>query len=85
MVDGSPYFVDHNTRTTTWLDPRHIPASSTVAARGPLPSGWEMRMTEDSKKLYFVDHNKCTTTWNDPRSIPKRDESQAAGPEKVEV
>ena len=73
--DGRPYFVDHHTRTTTWNDPRRSSASaSTVtntaianrATLGPLPSGWEMRMTS-TQRIYFVDHNTRTTTWDDPR------------------
>ncbi|KAH9020059.1 HECT-domain-containing protein [Lactarius hengduanensis] len=73
--DGRPYFVDHHTRTTTWNDPRRTSASASVAtstalanraALGPLPSGWEMRMTS-TRRIYFVDHNTRTTTWDDPR------------------
>ncbi len=33
---------------------------------GPLPSGWEMRMTS-AGRIYFVDHNSRITTWDDPR------------------
>jgi E3 ubiquitin-protein ligase NEDD4 len=73
--DGRPYFVDHHTRTTTWNDPRRTSASAAAAtttalanraALGPLPSGWEMRMTS-TRRIYFVDHNTRTTTWDDPR------------------
>jgi E3 ubiquitin-protein ligase NEDD4 len=96
--EGRPYFVDHSSRTTTWVDPRrtqqiHFSNSNTasadtstasaigrqqpsanqvqtlqqtVAQLGPLPSGWEMRLT-DTGKIYFVDHNTRTTTWDDPR------------------
>ena len=73
--DGRPYFVDHHTRTTTWHDPRRTSVSATTAsttaianraALGPLPSGWEMRMTS-TRRIYFVDHNTRTTTWDDPR------------------
>ncbi|KAJ9109360.1 hypothetical protein QFC21_000690 [Naganishia friedmannii] len=80
--EGRPYFVDHNTRTTTWVDPRRqqllrviSPAGGTgsltvqpqtVAQLGPLPSGWEMRLTSTAR-VYFVDHNTKTTTWDDPR------------------
>lgn len=94
--DGRPYFVDHNTRTTSWNDPRSRPPAMTapvntlranitqtsspqelaaalaieqqqrLQALGPLPSGWEMRMT-NTGKLYFVDHNAKITTWDDPR------------------
>ena len=73
--DGRPYFVDHHTRTTTWHDPRRTSVSAAAAtttaianraALGPLPSGWEMRMTS-TRRIYFVDHNTRTTTWDDPR------------------
>ncbi|AEO64550.1 1a663c16-4672-427d-9229-a492f9013d3f [Thermothielavioides terrestris] len=79
--EGRPYFVDHNTRTTTWVDPRrqqfirmYGPQSSSngtiqqqpVSQLGPLPSGWEMRLT-NTARVYFVDHNTKTTTWDDPR------------------
>ena len=75
-ADGRPYFVDHHTRTTTWHDPRRtgvegaLAASSRMERRaaqvGPLPSGWEMRMTS-TRRVYFVDHTTRTTTWDDPR------------------
>ncbi|KAI0064968.1 HECT-domain-containing protein [Artomyces pyxidatus] len=71
--NGRSYFVDHHTRTTTWNDPRRgavgpVPAAAvaTRAALGPLPSGWEMRMTS-TQRVYFVDHNTRTTSWDDPR------------------
>ncbi|KAI9446810.1 ubiquitin-protein ligase [Lactarius indigo] len=60
--EGRPYYVDHNTRTTTWVDPRR----QTIIRLGPLPSGWEMRLTSTAR-VYFVDHNTKTTTWDDPR------------------
>ena len=80
--DGRPYFVDHNSRTTTWLDPRIANAPRSVFSStttqtalnlGPLPSGWEMRMTS-SERIYFVDHNTRTTSWDDPR-MPSNDPS----------
>lgn len=78
--EGRPYFVDHNTRTTTWVDPRRQQFIRTygpgatgtgtiqqpVSQLGPLPSGWEMRLT-NTARVYFVDHNTKTTTWDDPR------------------
>ena len=78
--EGRPYFVDHNTRTTTWVDPRRQTVIRVVGPNGqntalqpqaisqlgPLPSGWEMRLTSTAR-VYFVDHNTKTTTWDDPR------------------
>ncbi|KAL8968533.1 MAG: hypothetical protein Q9183_002420 [Haloplaca sp. 2 TL-2023] len=80
--EGRAYFVDHNTRTTTWVDPRRqqyirmygqnaASNNSTIQTQpvsqlGALPSGWEMRLT-NTARVYFVDHNTKTTTWDDPR------------------
>jgi E3 ubiquitin-protein ligase NEDD4 len=78
--EGRPYYVDHNTRTTTWVDPRRQTVirvmgpsgqgtalqPQTISQLGPLPSGWEMRLTSTAR-VYFVDHNTKTTTWDDPR------------------
>ncbi|KAG0307226.1 hypothetical protein BGZ97_000463 [Linnemannia gamsii] len=88
--EGRPYYVDHNTRATTWVDPRRQqfvrmtdPRSSTnqvavhqqpVSQLGALPSGWEMRLT-NTARVYFVDHNTKTTTWDDPRLPSSLDQS----------
>ncbi|KAG2153107.1 uncharacterized protein EDB93DRAFT_1136648 [Suillus bovinus] len=81
--EGRPYFVDHHTRLTTWIDPRTVQiAPSAISAStsananiGPLPSGWEMRLTSTGR-VYFVDHNTRTTTWDDPR-LPSNLDSNA--------
>ncbi|KAJ6508748.1 hypothetical protein C8R45DRAFT_968578 [Mycena sanguinolenta] len=81
--EGRPYFVDHQTRTTTWVDPRRnnvqgaasVPAAQLASANlGPLPSGWEMRLTSTGR-VYFVDHNTKTTAWDDPRVPTSVDDS----------
>jgi E3 ubiquitin-protein ligase NEDD4 len=80
--EGRPYFVDHHTRTTTWTDPRRanqtppvaIPRPVTNPNLGPLPSGWEMRLTSTGR-VYFVDHNTRTTSWDDPRLPTHVDDS----------
>ncbi|XP_013380651.1 E3 ubiquitin-protein ligase Su(dx) isoform X2 [Lingula anatina] len=48
-----PYYVDHNTRTTTWERPT------------PLPPGWERRV-DPRGRVYYVDHTTRTTTWQRP-------------------
>ncbi|KAF8170675.1 hypothetical protein K438DRAFT_206882 [Mycena galopus ATCC 62051] len=72
---GRPYYVDHNTRSTTWDAADAGGGGSalrfqrqTIAqpTHGPLPSGWEIRHTPTGR-VYFVDHNTRTTTWDDPR------------------
>ncbi|XP_038829268.1 NEDD4-like E3 ubiquitin-protein ligase WWP1 isoform X2 [Salvelinus namaycush] len=50
---GRTYYVDHNTKTTTWERPQ------------PLPPGWERRV-DDRGRIYYVDHNTRTTTWQRP-------------------
>jgi len=85
---GRPYFVDHNTGTTSWVDPRRQVMTrvmsqngknttlqrQTISDLGPLPSGWELRLT-GSDRVYFVDHSTKTTTWDDPRLPLSRDEN----------
>jgi len=49
------YYVDHNTRSTTWERPQ------------PLPPGWEMRK-DPRGRVYYVDHNTRQTTWQRPNT-----------------
>ncbi|XP_043922099.1 E3 ubiquitin-protein ligase NEDD4-like isoform X2 [Protopterus annectens] len=71
--NGRPFFIDHNSRTTTWEDPRlkypvHLrtKASLDPSDLGPLPPGWEERAHADGR-TFFIDHNTKTTQWEDPR------------------
>lgn len=52
-VYGRRYYVDHNTRSTSWERPQ------------PLPPGWEIRRDQRGR-IYYVDHNTRTTTWQRP-------------------
>lgn len=52
---GRRYYVDHNTKSTSWERPQ------------PLPPGWEMRR-DMRGRVYYVDHNTRTTTWQRPNS-----------------
>lgn len=84
--DGRVYYLDHNTRSTHWVDPRHqittrvmgpngqgSPLRQAISQLGPLPSGWEMRLNSTGR-VYFVDHNTKITSWDDPR-LPSLNES----------
>jgi hypothetical protein len=63
---GKIYYVDHNTRSTSW----NLPTASTPSADPEkLPPGWEMRHTPEGRP-YFVDHNNLTSTYDDPRQEP---------------
>nr|XP_020462773.1 E3 ubiquitin-protein ligase NEDD4 isoform X2 [Monopterus albus] len=70
---GRPFFIDHNTKTTTWKDPRvkmpgHPRRVSSLDLKdlGPLPPGWEERVHTDGR-IFYIDHNTRTTQWEDPR------------------
>ena len=67
---GRDYYIDHNTHTTTFEDPRtldhYVVPDSRAKRDDPLPPRWEMRYSR-SGRLYFIDHNTRTTTWDDPR------------------
>ncbi|XP_051733067.1 E3 ubiquitin-protein ligase NEDD4-like isoform X14 [Ctenopharyngodon idella] len=76
--NGRPFFIDHNSRTTTWEDPRlkypvhmRTKASLDPGDLGPLPNlpeepGWEERVHADGRTFY-IDHNTKKTQWEDPR------------------
>lgn len=76
--NGRVFFIDHNQRATTWVDPRTgrpspMPNQTVAAAPrkpddelSPLPEGWEERMHSDGR-TFFIDHNTRTTQWEDPR------------------
>ncbi|XP_054244091.1 E3 ubiquitin-protein ligase NEDD4 isoform X2 [Indicator indicator] len=71
--NGRPFFIDHNTKTTTWEDPRlkvsahpRRKASLDPADPGPLPPGWEERTHTDGR-IFFINHNTKKTQWEDPR------------------
>ncbi|XP_037545627.1 E3 ubiquitin-protein ligase NEDD4a isoform X2 [Nematolebias whitei] len=71
--NGRPFFINHNTKTTTWEDPRFkLPvqvrraASLDPADLGPLPPGWEERVHTDGR-IFYIDHNTRNTQWDDPR------------------
>lgn len=77
--NGRLFFIDHNTKTTTWVDPRtgkpsdlprhgSLPGSqqNTMDDLGPLPDGWEERVHTDGR-IFFIDHTARITQWEDPR------------------
>lgn len=68
--DGKHYYVDHNTRTTSWVDPRDAftKVLTFEECRTPLelPFGWEIAI-DDEVGEYFIDHNSFSTQLEDPR------------------
>ncbi|XP_075041119.1 E3 ubiquitin-protein ligase NEDD4-like isoform X3 [Mixophyes fleayi] len=60
--NARPFFIDHNTKTTTWEDPRlkfpvHMRTKASLNPNdlGPLPPGWEERIHLDGRTFY-IDH-----------------------------
>ncbi|XP_017781178.1 PREDICTED: E3 ubiquitin-protein ligase Nedd-4 isoform X4 [Nicrophorus vespilloides] len=77
--NGRWFFINHNERSTSWVDPRtgraspmpNQPAAPVTNRRpdddlGPLPEGWEERVHSDGR-IFFIDHNTRSTQWEDPR------------------
>ncbi|XP_037904254.1 E3 ubiquitin-protein ligase Nedd-4 isoform X4 [Hermetia illucens] len=72
--NGRTFFIDHNERKTSWVDPRTGRASpmpnqikrGVEDDLGPLPEGWEERVHTDGR-VFYIDHNTRTTQWEDPR------------------
>lgn len=70
--NGRWFFIDHNEKATSWVDPRTgraspMPNQVTVAVSnrrtttddnlGPLPEGWEERVHTDGR-IFFIDHSR---------------------------
>lgn len=78
--NGRVFFIDHTTKSTTWVDPRtsrpsvipnqnkvvNKPKNSALDDLGPLPDSWEERVHTDGR-VFFIDHSTRTTQWDDPR------------------
>ncbi|XP_035680896.1 protein KIBRA-like isoform X1 [Branchiostoma floridae] len=68
-LDGKVYFIDHNTRTTTWVDPRdrHTkPQTFADCIGNELPFGWE-EVYDPQVGVYYIDHNTGNNQLEDPR------------------
>ncbi|XP_058158998.1 membrane-associated guanylate kinase, WW and PDZ domain-containing protein 3 isoform X2 [Dasypus novemcinctus] len=70
---GMIYFIDHNTKTTTWLDPRLCKKAKAPedCEDGELPYGWE-RIEDPQYGTYYVDHLNQKTQFENPVEEAKR-------------
>lgn len=84
---GRYFYVDHNSKTTTWLNPldeKTKPKSVSECCRDDqLPYGWE-RIDDPTIGVYYTDHIKKRNQWTNPvtdwhrrRSIPLHDYSNS--------
>uniref|UniRef100_A0A8C6TU70 Membrane associated guanylate kinase, WW and PDZ domain containing 1a n=1 Tax=Neogobius melanostomus TaxID=47308 RepID=A0A8C6TU70_9GOBI len=66
--NGELYFIDHNTKTTSWLDPRCRDKGSRPLEEcddDELPPGWE-RIDDPVYGVYYVDHINRKTQYENP-------------------
>uniref|UniRef100_A0A3P8ZGU3 Membrane-associated guanylate kinase, WW and PDZ domain-containing protein 3 n=1 Tax=Esox lucius TaxID=8010 RepID=A0A3P8ZGU3_ESOLU len=70
---GMVYFIDHNTKTTTWLDPRLAKKAKPPekCEDGELPYGWE-KIDDPQYGTYYVDHINQKTQFENPVLEAKR-------------
>ncbi|NWW33559.1 MAGI1 protein, partial [Panurus biarmicus] len=81
--NGEVYFIDHNTKTTSWLDPRCLnkqqkpleecedDASVMLFLFPELPAGWE-KIEDPVYGVYYVDHINRKTQYENPVLEAKR-------------
>ncbi|XP_077581532.1 membrane-associated guanylate kinase, WW and PDZ domain-containing protein 3 isoform X1 [Stigmatopora nigra] len=74
---GMVYFIDHNTKTTTWLDPRLAKKAKPPekCEDGELPYGWE-EIEDPQYGTYYVDHINQKTQFENPVLEAKKRISQ---------
>ncbi|XP_073707344.1 membrane-associated guanylate kinase, WW and PDZ domain-containing protein 3 [Garra rufa] len=70
---GMVYFIDHNTKSTTWLDPRLVKKAKPPekCEDGELPYGWE-EIDDPQYGTYYVDHINQRTQFENPVLEAKR-------------
>ncbi|XP_070823920.1 membrane-associated guanylate kinase, WW and PDZ domain-containing protein 3a isoform X2 [Chaetodon trifascialis] len=70
---GMVYFIDHNSKTTTWLDPRLAKRAKPPekCEEGELPYGWE-KIEDPQFGTYYVDHINQKTQFENPVMEAKR-------------
>ncbi|XP_041835451.1 membrane-associated guanylate kinase, WW and PDZ domain-containing protein 3 isoform X2 [Melanotaenia boesemani] len=76
---GMVYFIDHNTKTTTWLDPRLAKKAKPPekCEDGELPYGWE-KIEDPQYGTYYVDHINQKTQFENPVLEAKKKLNQQA-------
>ncbi|XP_068722860.1 E3 ubiquitin-protein ligase NEDD4-like isoform X2 [Montipora capricornis] len=91
--NGRMFFIDHNTRRTTWRDPRHhhhtslgtSPSMSPEIGRSAPLSHADLGPLPDGweervhtdGRVFYIDHNTKSTQWEDPRVQINNKPSQA--------
>uniref|UniRef100_A0A8C9SVU0 Membrane-associated guanylate kinase, WW and PDZ domain-containing protein 1 n=1 Tax=Scleropages formosus TaxID=113540 RepID=A0A8C9SVU0_SCLFO len=72
--NGEVYFIDHNTKTTSWIDPRCVDKLQKPLEEcedDELPAGWE-KIDDPVYGVYYVDHINRKTQYENPVLEAKR-------------
>merc|ERR1719509_103157 len=78
---GEAYFIDHNTGTSHWLDPRLSRVQKKRPEEcedGELPFGWE-RIDDPHYGTYYIDHVNRKTQYENPVLVAKAQNQSADG------
>ncbi|XP_052779878.1 membrane-associated guanylate kinase, WW and PDZ domain-containing protein 3-like isoform X3 [Mya arenaria] len=69
--EGHPYFIDHNTEQTHWLDPRLANRQPETSKETELPFGWE-KVEDPHYGTYYIDHVNRKTQYEHPGTAIKK-------------
>ncbi|XP_072470497.1 protein WWC3 isoform X3 [Notamacropus eugenii] len=76
--DGRIFYIDHNTRQTSWIDPRDRitkPLTFADCVGDELPLGWET-VYDQQIGIYYMDHINQLTQIEDPREQWRREQER---------
>ncbi|CAK7312554.1 Protein WWC3 [Vulpes lagopus] len=76
--DGRVFYIDHNTRQTSWIDPRDRitkPLTFADCVGDELPLGWET-VYDKQIGIYYMDHINKLTQLEDPREQWRREQER---------
>ncbi|KAM4797174.1 protein WWC3 isoform 1-T1 [Rhinophrynus dorsalis] len=76
--DGRVFYIDHNTRQTSWIDPRDRitkPLTFADCVGNELPLGWEV-VYDQQIGVYYMDHINQLTQIEDPREQWRREQER---------
>nr|XP_005989542.1 PREDICTED: protein WWC2 [Latimeria chalumnae] len=76
--DGKVFYIDHNTKQTSWIDPRDRltkPLSFADCVGDELPWGWEAAY-DPQIGVYYIDHINKTTQIEDPRKQWRKEQER---------
>ncbi|XP_041115093.1 protein WWC3-like isoform X2 [Polyodon spathula] len=76
--DGRVFYIDHNTRQTSWIDPRDRitkPLTFADCVGDELPLGWEV-VYDQQIGIYYIDHINKITQIEDPRTLWRQEQER---------